>query len=193
MNEPLRIIPVILAVAVYGVLISMKIIRIREASRAGQTSIRKLLQFDLARLIIDSVLLTGFLLSPLYPLYFRRFDNTVLGYCTAWIRLITITLLISLIVDWFTCRSEYRERYKGDHPLAHFVINQFVCIFQIYSWLIIIWGIILVLDPTKTNFTEKMILAIALVAICRTGLHVFRKHSKKNNKEEQHEREQRSN
>ena len=183
MNKLLRIIPVILAVGVYSVLIVRTITRIRNSPCKEQIRKRRYLCFDLDRLVIDGVLLTGFLLSPLYPLYFGRFDETALGYCTAWIRLITVTLLLSLIVDWFACRNEYRERYKGDHPLVHFLINQFICIFQIYSWLIIVWGIFLVLEPAKTGFQEKIILSIALVAVCRIGLHVFRKHSEKSNLE----------
>jgi len=180
MNELLRIIPVILAVGIYGVLIIRMIIRIRNSPCKEWIRKSRYLCFDLVRLIVDGGLLTSFLLSPLYPLYFGRFDNTALGYCTAWIRLITVTLLISLIVDWFVCRSEYLERYKRDHPLAHFIVNQFICIFQIYSWLIIVWGIFLVLDPIKANSPEKIIVAIALVAVCRIGLHIFRKHSEKN-------------
>ena len=186
MNELQRIIPVILSVVIYGVLIVRMFIRIRNGPCEERIRKQRYICYDLTRLVIDGVLLTGFLLSPLYPLYFGQYDKTALGCCTAWITLIIVTLLISIFVDWFALRSEYKERYQGDHPLAHFIINQLICIYRIISWLIIVWSVLLVLEPTKSSFTEKIIVAIALIAVCRICLHLFRRHSEKSNTEEQH-------
>ena len=184
MSTTARIILAIIAASIYAGLIILKIIRFRhprlcilkeETSESGEPENVDLpekarfqdLRFGLIRLGVDCVLMVGFLLSDLCPIWFRLNRETALGYCTGCIILISITLLISVFVDWFPVRNGYLRAGKQPPSFSRFMLSQLLGIIRIEFVLILIWSVFLILEPTKTSIIIKIILSVLMLLLIR--------------------------
>ncbi len=168
MNVWLRIIPVLLASGVYAGLIYRKMQQLREHK---QDVSEKGLRFDLVRLITDFLILLTFLLSGLYPSWFRLFPDTPLGWCTGVIDLISCTLLVSVFVDWYEMRKQLRQK----EVLGKFLLRQLVSFLQVEFMLAIVWGCFMILEPTGTSLVFRIIAAAGIILLTRIILVAARK------------------
>lgn len=173
MSEQLRIPLTVIAGCVYAGLIVLKILRIRRvrlpASRREER--RESVRFDMIRLIADCAVMLGFLLSGLYPAWFGLFRNTPLGCCSGIVLLILATLLLSVFVDGFVRRKEFRQ--KGS--TGDFLLRQLISILQIMFVLEIAWCSLLVLEPSETSLTERIAVAAGILLLVRVILYAARR------------------
>ncbi len=191
MNDPLKIALVALSALAYAALILMTIIRYRRTVHLSQTDVvtgeleskgneswikrsRHNLRFDLCRLIMDCAVLLGFLLSDLYSAWFGLFREGNLGVCTGVFELITITLIVSILVDWLPVRESYRQTGKAPPSFASFSVKQLVSIFQIEFWLSIVWSVFLLLEPTRASVAIKIGASALVILLFRVLLRFAR-------------------
>ncbi len=167
MNAWLRLIPVLLACGIYAGLIYRKMTQLQEH---GQGISEKSLRFDLARLIADLLILLTFLLSGLYPAWFRLFHDTPLGWYTGAMLLITGTLLVSVFVDLYAKREQLRQK----EALGRFFLRQMVSLLQIEFMLALVWGCFLVLEPTETSLLFRIAAAAGILLLIRIILYAAR-------------------
>ena len=169
------------AALVYAVVIVRKVSAVRktELSLSGKTTLRSVVSFDTVRLFLDGTVLVLFLLSNLCPAWFGLFRGTALGYCTGCVILISITLLISVFVDWIPVRNHFRQ-FSGEVPsFSRFLLRQFVRIFQIEFVLAIIWCVFLLLEPVRMHFLFRIFISVAVLLLYRGLLSLARKFGEK--------------
>ena len=130
---------------------------------------RRALRFDQIRLIADGSLLTGFLTTGLCPAWFSLFPDTALGYCTGCFDLISLTLLISIFVDWIPYRRSFDPAADEKPSFSRFLLRQIVNVCRIEFALALVWCVFLILEPTKTSLAVK-IGASGLVLLLLRGI-----------------------
>ncbi len=195
MNEPIRILSALLAGTVYAGLAAKKIIRIRMITRARDKNSEafpsrtgnivksakdqlRILRFDLIRLAMNSGLLLGFILSGLWPTWFSLFPSTHLMLYTASSLLFSITLLISIFVDWFPVRESCRLSGKAMPSFARFYLKQFAGILRIESVMAIIGGVLLVLEQTQISLIAKATISVLVILLFRGLQDILARHRK---------------
>ena len=173
MSEQLRIPLAVISGCIYAGLILLKILRICRARlpASRREERRGSLRFNLIRLIADCAVILGFLLSDLYPAWFGRFRNTPLGYCSGMLILIMATLLVSVFVDGFVRRKDFRQ--KGS--IGDFLLQQIISITQILFILQIVWCSLLILEPSETSLTERIAVAAGTLLLTRIVLYGARR------------------
>ena len=184
MNEWPRIILSIAAAFIYTCLIGCKMLDIAKYEKAVKEKSgdnepllkedRHILLFDIIRLSLDGAILIGFLTSPLCPAWFGLFTDTTLGYCTGCFELISITLLISAFVDWFPYRRSLHHSVDGKTSFSRFLLRQIVNICRIEFALALVWGVFLILEPTKTILVVKIGLSALILLLLRAVLRLAR-------------------
>ena len=177
MSMQLRTVLALLASAVYLWFVIRKAIQIRKSLHP---SVRSVLRFDFIRMGADWMLLLFFLLSEACPAWFGLFQSTALGTCTGWIILISITLLISVFVDWIPIRKSYLFLDKKP-SFRSFLKQQFLNILRIIFSLVLIWLVFLILDPVHISPYFKTLISILVLTLYRIALWFIQKHGKKKN------------
>ena len=184
MNEPLRIISAIITGIVYtGLMIekSHRIRSIRKSEQAEGTACnpdpgndpvwkkqqRRILWFGLLRLGLDCLLLLGFILSHLWPAWFGLFSGSALMAYTACAILITVTLIISVLIDWFPIRKSYLCAGSKAPPFSRFLVQQLASILRIESVMAVVWFVFLALEPTGLTVIIKTVIAVLVVLLLR--------------------------
>ena len=177
----------LIAASVYAVLIIMKFLEADKAGTGGWKLGWKAIRFDVIRLFTDGILLAGFLISPLCPAWFGLFSETALGWCTGCIVLISMTLLISVFVDWIPVRGSCREADNKPPSFLRFLLRQFVHIVRIEFALSLVWTVFLLLEPAKTSLLVRFAVAAAVLLLFRAMLRVVRRLGNKAAKTEKEE------
>ena len=111
---------------------------------SSKMALRKRLKREIVRIAADLLILTAFLLSPLYPLYFNHstiyYAKFIAGFCT----LIADTLFISVIVDMLSRRKYYRETHADRNTKLKDFIREMISVLIVSGGLLIFdWGTIL--------------------------------------------------
>lgn len=163
MSVLMRTVLAVAALAVYAYLGFRKALRIRQRLRSPE---RKILRFELTRLELDCIVLEFFLLSGLCPMWFSQFPGTMPGISLAVMVLISITLVISVAVDWCRLCLAWQLQGKGKPPPGPFLAKQATNMLMIHGAMAIVWGVIQVLEPSRADAGIRLgIAAMALIAI----------------------------
>ena len=172
MNEWIRTELALAALAAYMVFIVLKVQDIRKARQSPEV---KILRFEFFRLGLDCGFLLFFLLSSLCPRWFGLFDDTALGYCTGCIILISVTLLISVFVDWFPYR---RRSADGKPSFSRFLLRQMINVCRIGFAMTLVWVVFLLTEPTKISLAVRIGISALVLLLLREGLLLARKRKK---------------
>ena len=174
MSEWHRFLLGLAAASVYAGLVVSKILDTEKAGISSRKERWRTVRFDVIRRFADGALLTGFLVSPLFPLWFGLFRETALGYCTGCLELIFATLLVSVFIDWFPVRNSYIRAGKELPSFPRFLLRQFVHITRIIFALTLVWCVFLFLEPTKASLPGKLAGAAAVLLLLRLMLRMVR-------------------
>ena len=184
MNEWQRKLLCIAAGAVYAMLLGMKSVdrnKLTEAEKEGSVSkeqaeqARRSIRFDMIRLCTDCAILLGFLISPLWPIWFRLFPETASGFCTAGLALVSVTLVVSVFVDWIPVRRSYLQAGKKIPPFGAFLLRQFFRVLRIECALALVWGVFRILEPTQAGTAVKIGVSVLALLLLRELLRLVRK------------------
>lgn len=167
MTEWHRFLLSLIVLSVYSGLIGMKIPEFRKTYINDRNARWKAIRFDVIRLFTDGILLLGFLTSPLYSAWFALFPETILGFFTGCFILISITLLISVFVDWIPVHRSCREKGISAPSFPGFLLRQFVHIVQIESAMALAWCVFLFLEPTKMSLWCRIAFAAIVLLLFR--------------------------
>ena len=175
MTEWHRSLLALLAAFIHAIRIGFKFAETGKQGPADPKTRWRSIRFSVIRLFLDGAILIGFLLSDLCPAWFRFFRETTMGYCTGFMELITITLIVSAFIDWIPLRQSYLEADHRPHPFARFLLRQFVRITQILFAMSLVWIVFLFLEPTQTSIWLRIAASVLVLVWLRIMLRVARR------------------
>lgn len=177
------------ATMVYMMLIGMKYVdrnKLAEAEKEGSISkeqseeARQSLRFDMIRLFADCTVLVWFLMVPLCPAWFGLFPGTASGFCAACLVLVSLTLVISVFVDWIPVRRSCRRAGEKVPPFGTFLLRQFFRVLRIECALALVWGVFRILEPTQVGTFVKVGVSALALLLFRGLIRLVRRLGKRN-------------